>query len=262
MPQKLKVELQDENGNVYYLHTAADVVFLEDGTTVEAALEAKVTKSGGDIADTVVSAIDASSDSFPVLKENSKPRKFLGQINKWFSDCLTKFGNYILTTAISNQQINSTTNVPSSALAYLMQQAIVANQNSINGLNTKLTNFHVIATTLFNGSAVYNQTYQTTGPINDYELYQVTVGWRQILCLKNWYDDTHNSLIGFAVYPTQDYSDLYRFEIVFDQSADAQSFYTNTLAVARLYPDGRYEYHYDTLVLNNIVGLKTAPRDW
>ena len=139
MPQKLKVELQDENGNVYYLHTAADVVFLEDGTTVEAALEAKVTKSGGDIADTVVSAIDASSDSFPVLKENSKPRKFLGQINKWFSDCLTKFGNYILTTAISNQQINSTTNVPSSALAYLMQQAIVANQNSINGLNTNVT---------------------------------------------------------------------------------------------------------------------------
>lgn len=138
MPQKLKVELQDENGNVYYLHTAADVVFLEDGTTVEAALEAKVTKSGGDIADTVVSAIDASSDSFPVLKENSKPRKFLGQINKWFSDCLTKFGNYILTTAISNQQINSTTNVPSSALAYLMQQAIVANQNSIGVLNTKL----------------------------------------------------------------------------------------------------------------------------
>lgn len=137
MPQKLKVELQDENGNVYYLHTAADVVFLEDGTTVEAALEAKVTKSGGDIADTVVSAIDASSDSFPVLKENSKPRKFLGQINKWFSDCLTKFGNYILTTAISNQQINSTTNVPSSALAYLMQQAIVANQSSIGVLNTK-----------------------------------------------------------------------------------------------------------------------------
>ena len=140
MPQKLKVELQDENGNVYYLHTAADVIFLEDGTTVEAALETKVTKSGGDIADTVVSAIDASSDSFPVLKENSKPRKFLGQINKWFSDCLTKFGNYILTTAISNQQINSTTNVPSSALAYLMQQAIVANQNSINGLNTNVTN--------------------------------------------------------------------------------------------------------------------------
>ena len=29
MPQKLKVELQDENGNVYYLHTAADVVFLD-----------------------------------------------------------------------------------------------------------------------------------------------------------------------------------------------------------------------------------------
>ena len=262
MPQKLKVELQDENGNVYYLHTAADVVFLEDGTTVEAALEAKVTKSGGDIADTVVSAIDASSDSFPVLKENSKPRKFLGQINKWFSDCLTKFGNYILTTAISNQQINSTTNVPSSALAYLMQQAIVANQNSIGVLNTKLTNLHFLGTTLFNGEAHYNQTYQATGKLNDYELYQVTIGWRQSLCLKGWYDATHNGLVGFAVYAGDQFTDLYRYEIVFDQTGDAQNFYTQVLVRTRLYPDGRYEYNYSDVVVNNILGLKIAPRDW
>lgn len=262
MPQKLKVELQDENGNVYYLHTAADVVFLEDGTTVEAALEAKVTKSGGDIADTVVSAIDASSDSFPVLKENSKPRKFLGQINKWFSDCLTKFGNYILTTAISNQQINSTTNVPSSALAYLMQQAIVANQNSIGVLNTKLTNLHFLGTTLFNGEAHYNQTYQATGKLNDYELYQVTIGWRQSLCLKGWYDATHNGLVGFAVYAGDEFTDLYRYEIVFDQSGDTRNFYTQVLVRTRLYPDGRYEYNYSDVVVNNILGLKIAPRDW
>ena len=262
MPQKLKVELQDENGNVYYLHTAADVVFLEDGTTVEAALEAKVTKSGGDIADTVVSAIDASSDSFPVLKENSKPRKFLGQINKWFSDCLTKFGNYILTTAISNQQINSTTNVPSSALAYLMQQAIVANQNSINGLNTKLTNLHFAGTTLYNGEAHYNQTYQATDNLNDYELYQVTIGWRQSLCLKGWYDATHNGLVGFAVYAGDEFTDLYRYEIVFDQSGDTRNFYTQVLVRTRLYPDGRYEYNYSDVVVNNILGLKIAPRDW
>ena len=222
----------------------------------------KVDASGGDISSTKISTITDSSEPFPVPEEDDPTDTWVGKIKKWQQDCLAKFGNYLLTSMISNQHQNNTGTVPSSALAYLMQQAIVANQNSINGLNTKLTNFHVIATTLFNGSAVYNQTYQTTGPINDYELYQVTVGWRQILCLKNWYDDTHNSLIGFAVYPTQDYSDLYRFEIVFDQSADAQSFYTNTLAVARLYPDGRYEYHYDTLVLNNIVGLKTAPRDW
>ena len=262
MPQKLKVELQDENGNVYYLHTAADVVFLEDGTTVEAALEAKVTKSGGDIADTVVSVIDASSDSFPVLKENSKPRKFLGQINKWFSDCLAKFGNYILTSAISNQQINSTTNVPSSALAYLMQQAIVANQNSISGLNTKLTDLHFLGTTLYNGEAHYNQTYQATDKLNDYELYQVTIGWRQSLCLKGWYDATHNGLVGFAVYAGDQFTDLYRYEIVFDQSGDAQNFYTQVLVRTRLYPDGRYEYNYSDIVVNNILGLKVAPRDW
>lgn len=35
MPEKLKVEVQDSEGNVFYMHTAADVVFMEDGTTVE-----------------------------------------------------------------------------------------------------------------------------------------------------------------------------------------------------------------------------------
>lgn len=129
MSQKLKVELQDENGNIYYLHTAADVVYLDDGTTVEAALEAKVAKSGGDIANTVVSAIDTSTASFPVLEANDKPRTSLGKINKWFSDCLAKFANYVLTSAITNQYLNDTSKIPTAALMYLLKQ-------EVNGLNS------------------------------------------------------------------------------------------------------------------------------
>lgn len=99
----------------------------------------KVDASGGDISSTKVSAITDSSESFPVPAAGDQTKTWLGKIKKWQQDCLAKFGNYLLTSMISNQQINSTTNVPSSALVYLMQQAILANQNSINGLNTNVT---------------------------------------------------------------------------------------------------------------------------
>ncbi len=45
MAQKLKVELQDSDGNIYYLHTAADVVFCGDGETVEHKLSNAIYKS-------------------------------------------------------------------------------------------------------------------------------------------------------------------------------------------------------------------------
>ena len=125
-------------------------------------------------------------------------------------------------------------------------------------LNTKLTNLHFAGTTLYNGEAHYNQTYQATDNLNDYELYQVTIGWRQSLCLKGWYDATHNGLVGFAVYAGDQFTDLYRYEIVFDQTTDAQNFYTQVLVRTRLYPDGRYEYDYSNVVINNIIGIKVG----
>ena len=60
MADKLKVELQDENGNIYYLHTSADVVFCEDGTTVEAKLNGKIDK-----ADIIQNATTAATDKVP-----------------------------------------------------------------------------------------------------------------------------------------------------------------------------------------------------
>lgn len=45
MSQLLKVQLEDEDGNVYYLHTSGDSVFLDDGRTVQAAIEQTVRQS-------------------------------------------------------------------------------------------------------------------------------------------------------------------------------------------------------------------------
>lgn len=57
MAEKLKVELQDENGNIYYLHTDASVVFCEDGKTVESKLALTVNES-----DIVNNATTAATD--------------------------------------------------------------------------------------------------------------------------------------------------------------------------------------------------------
>ena len=100
------------------------------------ALTKKVTAAGGDIANTIVSAIDASTASFPVPAAKDKPRTLWGKVKKWQEDCIAKFGNYVLKSMISSQQINDSSKVPSSALAYLMQQAITENANDISVLNT------------------------------------------------------------------------------------------------------------------------------
>lgn len=45
MSEILKVKVQDENGNVFYIHTSADVVFCADGTSVQDRLGQKLDKS-------------------------------------------------------------------------------------------------------------------------------------------------------------------------------------------------------------------------
>lgn len=45
--QKLFVEVQDEQGNIYYIHTSSDVVFCADGETVEEKLKNATTEKDG-----------------------------------------------------------------------------------------------------------------------------------------------------------------------------------------------------------------------
>ena len=99
--------------------------------------EDKVDKKGGDVSDTVVSGLTDSTASFPQPTAGDSQETLWGKVKKWQQDCLIKFGNYVLMSMITNQHLNSTSNIPTSALVYLMQQAIQQNQNAINVLNTK-----------------------------------------------------------------------------------------------------------------------------
>lgn len=47
MAEIYKVQIEDENGNVHYPHTAANVVFMADGTNAEQAIGNKVDKVSG-----------------------------------------------------------------------------------------------------------------------------------------------------------------------------------------------------------------------
>ena len=107
---------------------------------VDEELGKKPNSTDGDTADMKVSAITPSSASFPEPAAGDKQKTLWGKVKKWQQDCLAKFGNYVLMSMITNQHLNSTSNVPTSALVYLMQQAISKNQGDISVLNTKQKN--------------------------------------------------------------------------------------------------------------------------
>ena len=92
----------------------------------------------GDMAESTVSSLEETQETFPKPKAGDKQKTLWGKIVKWQQDCLTKFGNYVLMSMLTNQHLNSTNNIPTSALVYLMQQAIQQNQSDINVLNTNL----------------------------------------------------------------------------------------------------------------------------
>ncbi len=86
MSEKLKVQVQDENGNIFYIHTSADIVFCEDGTSVETKLGQKI-----DFANIVQNATTAATDKIPsaavaknlqdqITQQNTKIENFHGSI--------------------------------------------------------------------------------------------------------------------------------------------------------------------------------------
>lgn len=103
-------------------------------------LKEKVDTEGGDISETQVSVLDESTEAFPVPMSGDKAKGLWGKLKKWQQDCLAKFGNYVLTSMITNQHVNSTSNIPSSALVYLMQQGVTQLNRDLRSIIT-YTNF-------------------------------------------------------------------------------------------------------------------------
>ena len=138
----------------------------------------------GDIAETKVSILEESKVSFPEPAAGDKQRTLWGKVKKWQQDCLVKFGNYVLMSMITNQHLNSTNNIPTSALVYLMQQAIQQNQSAINVLNTKLYSTYL-------GITVHNTKLQI---IQNTWVFENGVAYRNIT---DFTDKKFRDVIGF-----------------------------------------------------------------
>ena len=102
----------------------------------------------GDMAESTVSSLEEAQASFPQPAAGDNQKTLWGKLKKWQQDCIAKFGNYVLTSMITNQHLNSTSNIPTSALVYLMQQAIQQNQSAINVLNTNVGNTQLLNETV------------------------------------------------------------------------------------------------------------------
>ena len=86
---------------------------------------AKVSSNGGDVSDTVINTIEEeTTQKFPIISPKDTIKKAIGKLKKWQTDMVADMGNYVLKSMIANQQINDQNKVPSSALAYTMNQQI------------------------------------------------------------------------------------------------------------------------------------------
>ena len=110
----------------------------ENWNKLDEELKKKPDSTDGDTANMKVSTITPSTENFPQPAAGDSQKTLWGKVKKWQQDCLVKFGNYVLMSMITNQHLNSTSNIPTSALVYLMQQAIAKNQQDITVLNTNL----------------------------------------------------------------------------------------------------------------------------
>ena len=118
----------------------------------------------GDMAESTVSTLEETQESFPKPVAGDNQKTLWGKLKKWQQDCIAKFGNYVLTSMIVNQHLNSTSNIPTSALVYLMQQAIQQNQSAINVLNTKANENGIV--TPIGGTGNLNTYWASDGMLN------------------------------------------------------------------------------------------------
>lgn len=121
-------------------------------TAQQEALDEKVTSSGGDIANTKVSAFTSSTASYPVPAAGETPKVFMGKIKKFFEDTKNWMTGVCLIGSIVNNCVTDNAKLPLSAA----QGKALMDLYTV--LNTNLTNISLVANTA-------NTKLELNGPI-------------------------------------------------------------------------------------------------
>lgn len=98
--------------------------FNDNADTIDTEVNARVKSSGGDIANTKVSAFTASTASYPVPAAGETPKVFMGKIKKFFEDFKSFKDSVVTKTMIINQILNDSTKAASAATVYSVNEKV------------------------------------------------------------------------------------------------------------------------------------------
>lgn len=99
-------------------------------------LSGKVDIQGGNISSTQIETLGTTTEQFPSPTAKTSASFFLGKVKKFIDDFKAWNTGVMLVGRMSNQQLNDTSRVPTSALVYSMQQALTKAQSDISALGT------------------------------------------------------------------------------------------------------------------------------
>lgn len=116
--------------------------FNDNADTIDTEVNARVKSSGGDIANTKVSAFTASTASYPVPAAGETPKVFMGKIKKFFEDFKSFKDSIVTKTMILNQILNDSTKAASAATVYSVNEKV---DSAISDLANKLDSSAIIA---------------------------------------------------------------------------------------------------------------------
>ena len=98
--------------------------FNDNADTIDTEVNARVKSSGGDIANTKVSAFTASTESYPVPAAGETTKVFMGKIKKFFEDFKSLKDSIVTKTMIINQILNDSTKAASAATVYSVNEKV------------------------------------------------------------------------------------------------------------------------------------------
>lgn len=115
--------------------------FNDNADTIDTEVNARVKSSGGDIANTKVSAFTASTASYPVPAAGETPKVFMGKIKKFFEDFKAFKDSIVTKTMIINQILNDSTKAASAATVYSVNEKVDSAISDLVAINRNFSHF-------------------------------------------------------------------------------------------------------------------------
>lgn len=140
--------------------------FNDNADTIDTEVNARVKSSGGDIANTKVSAFTASTASYPVPAAGETPKVFMGKIKKFFEDFKSFKDSIVTKTMIINQILNDSTKAASAATVYSVNEKVDSAISDLANLLDRLSAQRTTVPNRLDREATVIQFYKSNGTVS------------------------------------------------------------------------------------------------